>query len=213
MLVRGENRLEAYGECKLEQFFAKNQQSPQTMRVFSVSPHAHGFGRKIWMTANNSRQGERLIQCDNMFEQTKHEFKIVHELGLAISSDDTLTIHCLYDTTNSSQDFIPGGFGTNEEMCAVSVYAYSDDENTNLGFCLIDSFGYRVWDKTEEDLNVCSVGAHDEPWTNVDDEKDNNSWLMTVVAFAFLVAATIAGIKRRAGLRNSGYQKVPVAES
>jgi len=111
-LPPGKPYLHANGSCLLKplfpQFDASNNQifPPVKLRIYAVAAHSHSHCRKVWTTATNPQLGTRMLQC-GAFTHEIQSYQIVHDQFLYMSTNDDVTVHCLFDTMQETKAFSP----------------------------------------------------------------------------------------------------------
>jgi hypothetical protein len=129
---------------------------PSNLRVFAIMFHAHTRGRRHWAYSVNERTQRSQLLCDN-FEFEHHKFVVVDQLNWSISSEDTISLSCEYDTTGETR-VVQGGFTGTDEMCSMSIYMYTQTlndarlETAHEGFCDTEVYQYSYLEEGQTDV-------------------------------------------------------------
>lgn len=94
--------------------------------VFTVASHAHKIGVSVWSTVQRAatpgvgdaedEEGELFLStCNPRFDYNLQELTVL-DTSFQLFEGDTVTVHCVYDSTERTGITI-GADSTNEEMC------------------------------------------------------------------------------------------------
>ena len=97
--------------------------------VFSSFLHMHSFGKEMWTTKyrNDDKKNKEVV---NYKEFWNFGFQNTVEVNYTISKGDSLSTHCVYDTSKSKEK-VTFGLESEQEMCMDFVFYYPK-ENAGL---------------------------------------------------------------------------------
>jgi len=116
-IPKGEKNYEITAECDLSDYGAGEKAKGVSVKLFASVLHGHKLARKIWVTLkrNNQPSYEADVACNSNYDFDLQEM-IPMETDIEITTNDILTIHCVYDSSLANTTTI-GGDATYEEMC------------------------------------------------------------------------------------------------
>jgi hypothetical protein len=92
------------------------------VEVFATYLHAHYYGREIW-TVLNRKGSTKNSEVVNYKQFWNFGFQNVALINYTIFPGDSLSTHCVYDSSKSAAN-ITFGLQSSEEMCMVSGFPF-----------------------------------------------------------------------------------------
>lgn len=97
--------------------------SGRSATVWAAGLHAHKRARMMWIEHRRNSVRQPDLICNPFYDFNRQSFEAV---SAVVTSQDSLTIHCVFDTTAETAT-VTGGEATSQEMCLAYLSVFAND--------------------------------------------------------------------------------------
>jgi len=136
-IPKGEKNYLITAECDLSEFVRGNNKAQgQSVKLFASVLHGHKLAKQIWVTLERKNQpGYKAdVACNTNYDFDLQEM-VPMGTDIEITTNDKLTIHCVYDSSKANATTV-GGDATYEEMCIGLFMFYPEIPGVGSVKCL-----------------------------------------------------------------------------